>query len=361
MFDEFLRKASELRAADCPFAVAIVVKYQPPVSGKPGDKAIIQPDGKVWGWIGGGCVQPLVIREALQAIKEGSPRIVHIAPSTESEPEIGSVNYTMSCHGGGALDVYIEPVLAKSRILIFGRSPAAQSLSRLGKAVGYGIGVVCDGATRELFPDADFIANEITSGLIHNGSETFIVVATQGERDEEALGQALCTDARYISFIASHAKAQKVIGHLAEKGASPQMLGRIKAPAGLSFGTSPQEIAVSIIAEIIQTQKRCPPESSQQEEFSPEAVSQSAIDPVCGMAVDASESTYQSEYAGKSLYFCCAGCKQTFDTQPGKFLQNSGVAEEGVTGMADRKLRIRRRSGIQNTENRSQNENGQRN
>jgi xanthine dehydrogenase accessory factor len=335
MFDEFLRKASELRAADCPFAVAIVIKYQPPVSGKPGDKAIIQQDGKVWGWIGGGCVQPSVIREALQAMKEGSPRIVHIAPSPESEPDMGSVNYAMSCHGGGALDVYIEPVLPKSRILIFGRSPAAQSLSRLGKAVGYGIGVVSRGATRELFPDADFIAKELASSLMYNGSETFIVVATQGEHDEEALEQALSTDARYISFIASHAKAQKVIGLLAEKGASPQMLGRIKAPAGLSFGTSsPQEIAVSILAEIIQTQKRCAPESSRQEDFTPDEVSHSAIDPVCGMAVEMGESIYQSEYEGKSLYFCCAGCKQTFDRQPGKFSQNSGVAEEGVTGVA---------------------------
>jgi xanthine dehydrogenase accessory factor len=342
MFDEFLRKASELRAADCPFAVAIVIKYQPPVSGKPGDKAIIQPNGKVWGWIGGGCVQPSVIREALQAMKEGSPRIVHIAPSTESGPETGSVNYAMSCHGGGALDIYIEPVLPKSRILIFGRSPAAQSLSKLGKAVGYGIGVVSHGATRELFPDADFIAKEITSGQIHSGSETFIVVATQGEHDEEALEHALRTDARYVSFIASHAKAQKVMGFLAEKGASPQMLGRIKAPAGLSIGTSsPQEIAVSIIAEIIQAQKSCPPENSQQEESDPEEVSQSDIDPVCGMAVDANESTYESEYEGKSIYFCCAGCKQTFDREPEKFLRRSsgvaeeGIGEEGVTGVQE--------------------------
>src|ERR1700730_15412524 len=206
MFDEFLRKASELRAADCPFAVAIVIKYQPPVSGKPGDKAIIQPDGKIWGWIGGGCVQPTVIREALQAMKEGSPRIVHIAPSTESEPEMGSVNYTMSCHGGGALDVFIEPVLPKSRILIFGRSPAAQTLSKLGKAVGYGIVVVAPEASRENFPDADFVGKDLLPSQIKNGSKTFIVVATQGEHDEEALESALRTDARYISFIATHAK-----------------------------------------------------------------------------------------------------------------------------------------------------------
>jgi xanthine dehydrogenase accessory factor len=327
MFDEFLRKASELRAADCPFAVAIVVKYQSPVSGKPGDKAIIQPDGKVWGWIGGGCVQPSVIREALMAMKEGSPRVVHIAPSTKSEPEMGSVNYAMNCHGGGALDVYIEPVLPKSRILIFGRSPAAQSLSKLGKAVGYGVGVVSHGATTELFPDADFVAKEITSGQIYNGSETFIVVATQGERDEEALEQALCTDARYISFIASHAKAQKVISLMAEKGASPQMLGRIKAPAGLSIGTSsPQEIAVSIIAEIIQAQKRRPENSSPQESGSKET-SEPATDPVCGMAVDASGTSYQSEYEGRSFYFCCASCKRTFDKRPESFLgRSSGVA-----------------------------------
>src|ERR1700687_4439309 len=191
MFDEFLTKATELRAIERPFAIAIVVKYEPPVSDKPGDKAIIQSDGKVWGWIGGGCVQPLVIREALNAIEEGSPRLVKIAPPAVAEPEPGIVNYSMSCHGGGALDVYIEPVLAKSRILIFGRSPAAQSLSKLGKAVGYGISVVAHEASRENFPDADFIGKEVVPSQIKNAAETYIVVATQGEYDEEALELAL--------------------------------------------------------------------------------------------------------------------------------------------------------------------------
>jgi xanthine dehydrogenase accessory factor len=99
------------------------------------------------------------------------------------------------------------------------------------------------------------------------------------------------------------------------------MLGRIKAPAGLPIGTSsPREIAVSIIAEIIQAQKRCPPENPRQDEFDPGEVSQSVIDPVCGMAVDVGELSYQSEYEGRSLYFCCAGCKQIFDRQPEKYL-----------------------------------------
>ena len=133
MFDQFLSKAGELLSAESPFAVAIVIRHEPPVSGKPGDKAIIRSDGQVWGWIGGGCVQPLVIREALNAMEEGSPRLVRISPSAESDPEIGTVHYPMSCHGGGALEVYIEPVLPKPRILIFGRSPAAQSLASSGK------------------------------------------------------------------------------------------------------------------------------------------------------------------------------------------------------------------------------------
>jgi xanthine dehydrogenase accessory factor len=320
MFDEFLRKASELRARDCPFAVAIVVKYEPPVSGRPGDKAIIQSDGKVWGWIGGGCVQPLVVREALQAMQAGSPRIVRIAPSAESEPAAGMVNYAMSCHGGGALEVYIEPVLPKSRILIFGRSLAAQGLSKLGKAVGYGISVVAPGVSRELFPDADLIAEEVTLGQMVNGSDTYIVVATQGEHDEEALEQALRTNARYISFIASHAKARKIIDFLAEKGVPPEMLARIKAPAGLAIGTSSSsEIAVSIIAEIIQAKKGTRPGLVRPEESSPKISSEQATDPVCGMRVEASESTYRSEYEGRLFHFCCAGCQQTFDRQPERY------------------------------------------
>jgi xanthine dehydrogenase accessory factor len=322
MFNEFLSKAGELLSAESPFAVAIVIRREPPVSGKPGDKAIIQSDGKVWGWIGGGCVQPLVIREALNAMEEGSPRLVWIAPSAEPETGTGTVHYPMSCHGGGALEVYIEPVLAKPRILIFGRSPAAQCLAKLGKAVGYGINVVAPKASRENFPDADSIGEELVPGQIKNASETYIVVATQGEHDEEALEHALNTNARYISFIASHAKAQKIIGFLAEKGIPEEMLRRIKAPAGLQIGTSSaQEIAVSILAEIIQVRKGRPTKVTPQESPDPAgAAPELATDPVCGMTVDPDESTLKSEYNGRLFYFCCAGCQQTFEREPEKYL-----------------------------------------
>ena len=334
MFDAFLAKATELCSAENPFAVAIVVNYEPPVSGKPGDKAIILPDGKVWGWIGGGCVQPLVVREALKAIEQGSPRLVRIAPSESREPESGTVHYSMTCHGGGSLEVYVEPVLPKRKLLIFGRSPAAQSLSKLGKTVGYSIAVVAPEANREKFPDADSLGQEFGAAEIRVTSETFIVVATQGEHDQEALESALQTSARYISFIASHAKAKKVIALLSEKGVPSETLSRIKAPAGLDIGTSaPDEIAVSILAEIIQMKRGSASHPGPGDLYEPQVSSAIVKDPVCGMDVDPDESGLTSEYEGRLFYFCCSDCKQTFDKNPGKYkAEGRSKKAEGAIG-----------------------------
>src|SRR5258707_11749120 len=139
MFDEFLSRAVAVRSQERPFATAVVVSYQPPVSGKPGDKAIIEADGTIWGWIGGGCVRPVVIQEALKAIQDGNPRLVRIAPAGASKPDDGTVNYTMTSQGGGALGIYIEPVLSRPQIVIIGRSPVAQTFCKLRKTGGYRI------------------------------------------------------------------------------------------------------------------------------------------------------------------------------------------------------------------------------
>src|SRR5215471_1606669 len=117
MFDQFLSKASELLVNHESFAIAVVVRYEAPISGKPGDKAIIFADGKIWGWIGGGCAQPVVAAEARKALADGQPRLVRISPSADRAEE-GIVDYSMTCHSGGSMDIYIEPVLAKPRLLI---------------------------------------------------------------------------------------------------------------------------------------------------------------------------------------------------------------------------------------------------
>jgi xanthine dehydrogenase accessory factor len=313
MFDEFLTKAAALHGS--PFAIAIVVGFQAPVSGKPGDKAIIQADGQVWGWIGGGCVQPIVVREALQAIEEGKARLIRIASTQKSETEYGVVNYPMTCHGGGAMEIYIEPVLPAPQLLIFGRTVAAQTLCNLAKAIGYEVIVAGPHLDHLLFHADRLIENREVHDLDF-ARETYIVVSTQGEGDEEALEQAVLTGVPYVSFVASPRKAEKVLKFLAARGIAPELLSRVKAPAGLDIhALGPEEIAVSILAEIILTRRRKrPPVKSDTLEAGHARTD--ARDPICGMILDSANAKYSSEYRGRTYYFCCAGCKQEFDEKP---------------------------------------------
>jgi xanthine dehydrogenase accessory factor len=317
VFDQFLSKAGELLAKGESFAVAVVVRYLPPISGKPGDKAIIFADGTVWGWIGGGCAQPVVINEAIKALQDGQPRLIRISPTTSSEE--GIVDYNMTCHSGGTLDVYIEPVLPKPHILILGRSPVGQTLARLGKAISYTISVAAPQADRESYPDADCVQADLHLAGLNIRPQTFIVVSTQGECDEEALEQALRTDASYVAFVASRAKAAKVLQHLAERGIGTERLKQLRAPAGMSIPTgSPEEIAVSILAEIVQLNRSRAVERKDMA-VSPQEKREEK-DLICGMTVRIDAANYRSEFDGKSFYFCCAACKQTFDTQPDKYM-----------------------------------------
>jgi len=314
MFDEFLTKAAALRGS--PFAIAIVVGFQAPVSGKPGDKAIIQADGQIWGWIGGGCVQPIVVREALRAIEEGKAKLIRIASTRSSETEPGVVNYPMTCHGGGAMEIYIEPVLPVPQLLVFGRTVAAGALCKLGKAIGFDVIVAAPGSDRRLFPDADRLIENRDVHDLDFARETYIVVSTQGEGDEEALEQAVLTGVPYVSFVASGRKAEKVLQFLADRGIAPELLSRVKAPAGLDIrALGPEEIAVSILAEIILTRRSKKP-PVQSEPLEAGHARTDAKDPVCGMTVDSANPRYFSEYRGRTYYFCCAGCKQEFDEQP---------------------------------------------
>ena len=210
-----------------------------------------------------------------------------------------------------------EPVLPELQILIMGRSLAAQTLSRLGKAIGYRVSVVAPGANREIFPDSDLIIDGLDLSQVKITSQTYIVVSTQGEHDEEALEQALRANPPYVSFVASALKARKVFDFLIAKGLAPELLNRVKAPAGLHIGAlSSREIAVSILAEIIQAKKGQITETGEGHVPVGESAPATAEDPVCGMTVDTSTATYASEYSGKTFYFCCSGCKKTFDRQP---------------------------------------------
>jgi len=321
MFDQFLSKAAELLAQDEPFAVAEVVRYQAPISGKPGDKAIIVADGKMWGWIGGGCAQPVVVKEALKALTDGQSRLIRISPS--SSPEDGIIEYAMTCHSGGTLDIFIEPVLPKPRILVLGRSPIARTLVTLAKTIGYAVLVAAPDADRESFRDADLVQTNFDLNDVKITPQTFVVVSTQGEADEEALEAALNTGVSYVALVASKKKAGKVLDDLKERGIDAEKVRRVRAPAGLDIrASSPEEIAVSILAEIVQVRNSRAAKSMSTSEL-PE-LKQEARDPICGMTVDVSTAKYKSDFQDVSFYFCCAGCKQTFDKHPEKYALAAG-------------------------------------
>jgi len=316
MFDEFLRKADELMMIGESFAIATVVRYEAPISGKPGDKAIIFSDGAVWGWIGGGCAKPVVVKEALKALKDGRPRMVRISPSSSEEE--GIVAYNMTCHSGGTLDVYIEPVLPKPHILIMGRSPVGQTLARLAKVIHYTVSVAAPDATQENYPDLDRVQPDFNLTEMRIGTQHFVVVSTQGEHDEDALECALRSDACYVAFVASKVKAAKVLHTLEERGISAERLRQVRAPAGMNIGAgSPEEIAVSILAEIVLVSRTRVAHSGITAEWP--AKEQLLKDPVCGMTVNPN-AKHSSAHSGRSFYFCCAGCKQIFDKQPDKYV-----------------------------------------
>jgi len=328
MFDQFLKKTAELVANGESFVTATVVRCEPPTSGKPGDKAIIHGEEIAWGWIGGGCAQPVVIKEAKKALAEGKPKLVRISPSP-SNPEEGIVDYTMTCHSGGALDIYLEPVLPKPQILILGRSPVAQFLAQLGSAVGYAVSIVTEDAA-EAIADAKMVqSHNFSLAQTRVAPETFVVVSTQGEGDEAALEQALNSGAGYVAFVASKTKAGKVLEYLQDKGMTPEKAQRLRAPAGLNIGAkSPEETAVSVLAEIIQIRAGAAKAAQQPQNNKAIAlpiVNTDAKDLVCGMTVDTTRAKYKTEHQGKMFYFCCAGCKKAFETSPQKYLVPAGI------------------------------------
>jgi xanthine dehydrogenase accessory factor len=312
MFDEFLEKAAELRSRGESFAMAMVVRFEGPISGKPGDKAIIDSGGRIWGWIGGGCAQPTVVKEALLAIRDAKPRLVRISPSPNPVAQEGILEYAMTCHSGGALDIFIEPVLPKPQIVILGRSVVAQTLARLGAAAGYAVTVLAPDVARENFPAPTVLHDRLDLSLVRITPRTFVVVSTQGECDEEALELALGVDVPYIAFVASKTKAEKIFEYLRGTGISAERLARVTAPAGLQIGAvTPEEIAVSVLAEIVQQGRG----ESQPATVALPIVMQ-AQDPVCRMMVDVARAKHTAQVEGLTVYFCCPRCKQAFEQSP---------------------------------------------
>jgi xanthine dehydrogenase accessory factor len=309
MPEDLLTLAADLRRRGEPFALATVVRCERPTSAKPGAKALIRPDGRVSGWVGGACAEPVVAREALAALRDGRPRLVVLVGEGGRDPARteGIAHYPMTCHSGGTLEIYVEPFLPKALLVLVGHGPVIETLATLAESAGYDVAVLLGDAV-----------GAALRGLAL-GPTTSVVVATHGELDEDALTQVLATPAGYVSLVASRKRAAGIVATLHQRGVPREHLDRLKAPAGLDIGAvTPEEIAVSILAEVIHVRHSRKPEPLERTGLeAPPA--REAPDPICGMTVEVATARHRSDWAGRSVYFCCSRCKDTFDADPQRY------------------------------------------
>jgi xanthine dehydrogenase accessory factor len=306
---DWLTEAQELADAGKPFALATVVRRVAPASAQPGAKAMIFPDGTMRGWVGGSCAQPIVTGEARQAMRDGTPRLLRLGHMPGASQSDDVVEYPMTCHSGGALEILIEPVLPQPRLAVVGETPVAETLAALARVLGY---------RAERLERAE----DLPQTLGETVSPMFVVVASMGVDDEEALLTALRAGASYVALVASPKRAAVVRESLAMSGLPPEDLARLKAPAGLDIGARTQEeIALSILAEMTMARAAIDLEiaAGASRETATAEDDLEAIDPVCGMTVSIAEARHRTEFAGKTWYFCCGGCKARFESAPAQY------------------------------------------
>jgi len=328
--DEILERAASLKASGQAFALVTVVRCESPTSAKPGAKALITADGTIAaGWIGGGCAQPAVVKTALKCLTDGQPRYIRISPAQATEHADDVTEFGMACHSGGTLDLFIDPIAARPALLVLGVSPVAQALCALAARTGFSVTVAFKEAAAESFPDAQTVLTALDPATLKTAQPQFVVVATQGKRDEDALEAALGSGTPYIAFVASEKKARTLRAYLKERGHAADRVDAIVSPAGVEIGAvTPEEIALSVLAGVVAARRAATPvpagEPAQTRKAAGAPVASIAraarpIDPICGMMVDPATAEHTSQYTGRTFYFCCAHCKHTFDKSPEKY------------------------------------------
>jgi xanthine dehydrogenase accessory factor len=318
---EVMERAAQLARRGEKFALATVVWRQGPSSGKQGSRAIITADGQLHGWIGGACAEPAVIREARHVIASGTAKLLLLGDSDqfgEAVPD-GMEVVPISCQSEGALEVYIEPVLPVPHLVVVGKSPMAQTLADLGRALGW---------QADLIDGSDFTTQSADR-------QSLVVVATQGHDDEAVTERAVAARPAYLGLVGSRKRGEAVLGYLRDRGLPQAELDRVRVPAGLDLGsTTHPEIAVAILAELVQLRaagalaggglvsgpgKSAGDAAGEGDSAAAGNKAREAVDPVCGMIVPAGPGGLPLEHEGVTYYFCCAGCRRAFEKDPAAY------------------------------------------
>lgn len=243
--DDLAETAQQLRDKDQPFAFATIVRTAGSTAAKPGAKALLNAEGMILqGWLGGGCTRGAVRKAALQALRDGKPQLVSVAPEdllaekgVTAGDELDGTRFARNgCPSRGTVDIFIEPCLPKPELVVMGSSPVSLALSSLAPQFHWSV------------------AATPTQARPHR--QRFVVVATQGQGDLDALRAALADAPDYVAFVGSRRKYAALAAKLADAGIEKSLIDQVRAPAGLDLGAvTPEEIALSILAQLVQIRR----------------------------------------------------------------------------------------------------------
>ncbi len=240
--------AQELRDKQEPFAFATIVRTAGSTAAKPGAKALLGADGTILhGWLGGGCTRGAVKRATVQALQDGTPQLISVAPEellaekgVAAGEEVDGTRFARNgCPSKGSVDIFIEPCIPMPQLIVMGASPVAQALSSLAPQFHWSV------------------ANAVPAQTGDNPHQArCIVVATQGQGDLDALTAALTCRSQFVAFVGSKRKFAALSEKLEQAGIDRTAIDAVRAPAGLDLGAvTPEEIALSILAELVKVRR----------------------------------------------------------------------------------------------------------
>jgi xanthine dehydrogenase accessory factor len=304
---EVEERAAELRRQHVPFVHARVVRAERPTSAKPGDEAVVLPDGTLDGFVGGTCAESTVRAQSLSLLDSGGSLLLRIMPEgagPAAEPD-GSLTVVNPCLSGGTLEIFLEPVLPAPAVVVVGESPIAAALVALAEGAGFRA-----------------VASPSGDGTGVPGGVGAVVVASHGRGEERALEAAVRAGVSYVGLVASRKRGEAVVAGLDLDEAGR---GVVHTPAGLDIGArTPREVALSILAEIVALRPRpTGPGAGTQAAAGPAAVPARpslATDPVCGMDVVTGDDALHFDHDRVRWWFCGTGCLRAFAADPSAYL-----------------------------------------